>query len=113
MLEGVSGEIRGTLELDDQSGLIDRVECDSFCFRHDDSDAPAILDASQRTAAVLLVEQFLESEPDVASDQRPLVASARACSMPAVDSAGRRVLADLLTAASNRRGGGQRRRRAQ
>jgi hypothetical protein len=112
MLDGVSGEIRGTIEFDSQSGLIDHVDCDTFCFRRNDLDSPTLLDQSQRVLAIDLVERLLEGEVDVASGSGQLVASAQAFSPRPAVTPSRRILAEYLESAG-RPNADERKRRAQ
>lgn len=97
---GVSGEIRGTIDVDAQSGLIDRIDCDTFCFRHNDIDSPTLLDQSQRALAIDLVERLLENESDLTSDSGPIVASAQAFAPRSVVRPGTRILAEYLELAA-------------
>ncbi len=110
MLDGVSGEIRGTIEFDAQSGLIDRVDCVAFCFRRNDIDAPTLLDQSQRALAIDLVERLLESEPDLASGSGQLVASAQAFSHRPAVTPSRQILAEYLESAGRPNADSQKRR---
>ena len=110
MLDGVSGEIRGTIGLDALSGLIDRVDCDTFCFRRNDIDAPTLLDQSQRALAIDLVERLLDGETDVASGNGQIVASAQAFSPRPVVTPGTRILAEYLESAGRPNADEQKRR---
>ncbi len=112
MLDGVSGEIRGTIEFDAQSGLIDRVDCDTFCFRRNDLDAPTLLDQSQRALVIDLVERLLDGEPDVGNGSGQIVTSAEAFSARPVVTPSTRTLAEYLESAG-RQNADERKRRAQ
>ena len=51
IFNGVSGEVRGTIEIDVQSDSIDQIDYQSFCFQRDDIDSPIFLDKIQLAMA--------------------------------------------------------------
>lgn len=102
MLGDVSGEVRGVVDWDLQSGLIDRVDCKTFCFRCCETDVPVLLDAARRAAAIDLIERLLQRENgDLASSVGRYVASANSISAP-FSTASQQVLADYLETPSRR-----------
>ena len=119
MLDGVSGEVHGTVTIDRQSGLIEGFVCGPLHFRRDDTDSPVSLSQQQRSEAIAVVERVLRSDPDLPQETGRVLLSGEAFSPPPSQSAGTRILAAYLESASRTPASGQRdsaappRRRAQ
>ncbi len=94
MLDGASGEVRGSVEIDPRSGQIERIDCESFSFWVDATDQPTILTSSQRNLARQLVERVLEADSEIFEAEEPLRASAERFSP---SSKSTQVLADYLS----------------
>jgi hypothetical protein len=99
MLDGVSGEVRGTVEVDLQSGMIEQIRCESFCFRRDDVDCPTLLDRARTQCAVRVVERVLDAEYECGGGTAPFIASAEEYSLPPVIGHGKQILAEYLASA--------------
>ena len=112
MLDGVSGEVRGTIEVDLQSNTIEQVHFESFCFRRDDIDCPTVLDPTQVALAKRVIRRLLEAEYEIGRDSGRFVASAEEYSPPPRVSAGTRILAEYLESAGRKGRAGNNVRRA-
>ena len=75
MLDGVSGEVRGTVSID-RFGDLDEVACEAFRFRNNSTELPASLTAKQRDLVVGLVERVMESDDEIAASGPTYLASA-------------------------------------
>ncbi len=113
MLDGVSGEVGGTVHMDAHAGTIDRVQCEWFCFRCDDTDSPTVLTESQQACTREIVERLLACERDLAHDSSAIRASAEAYSPPRRVSESTRVLARYLESGGNEQPSRARQQRAQ
>lgn len=112
MLDGISGEVRGTFRVDPRSGLIQRVTASVFLFRHDDTDAPANLSESQRSQAIEIVERTLR-DADVNDIGLMFVGSGKDHSPSVSVSASTGALAEYLSTPRQHVVPGQRKRRAE
>jgi hypothetical protein len=113
IFSGSSGEVRGTVEIDLLSGSIDHIDCQTYCFRRDDTDSPTILDEAQRATAREVVEQVLSGESDIGGERSRLIASAESSSPPTGIAPATPILAEYLEAPSRTKPAVALRRRAQ
>lgn len=98
ILDGLSGEVRGTVEVDPCWGTIERIDCRSFHFWRSDTDSPLVLDAFQQSAARKLVERVLESASDLSEGTSIWRDSAESASLAIPLTPAKQTLADYLQA---------------
>ncbi len=98
MLPGLSGDIRGWIEIDSDTGSVDHVECTVFDFRRDGSDQEACLAEDQRRVVVQIAEQTMAEQRDLWTHRSTIIVSAEAYSPTSHMSPSNRVLTEYLAA---------------
>lgn len=80
MLDGVSGEVRGRVEV--HTGQIVTIDCQSFGFRDDALDCPTFLTDQQLAQAIEIAERALADMDWESANSDPMIISAERYSPP-------------------------------
>lgn len=96
MLPGVSGEVRGWIEIDADSGSVEHLECTVFRFRDETRDQEVELSDDLRRFAIQIAERTMAGELDLWAHRSTITASAEAISQVAQASPSQNVLGEFL-----------------
>ena len=96
MLPGVSGEVRGWIEIDADSGSVDHLECTVFRFRDETKDQEIGLSDDQRRVAIEIAERTMAAQLHLWAHRSTITASAEPFSPVTEAHASQKVLAEFL-----------------